>query len=264
MTDAGFFRGTSADQDNRFANKQKKLLKELNFSPILNTKLNMSKINVENLKPWIETKIKEVLEKDDELLSESIYEHLAEKEPDGKSLLVLITGFVDAARASKFMEELWSKLIDLQENSNGVNKTANDEVELKSRDDHNNEQQQRTTDKQETSNVELNESKRGKSSGDHRGYGETQLLPRHHSPGPINKVSDLRASPRSTGSIQPRPSGSGLHSPPSSDRRRHKKDKKHKHKHKKSSKKHSRDRDSESSDRKRKKHKKHKKTKKHR
>lgn len=42
MTDAGFFRGTSADQDNRFANKQKKFLKGLNLSPILNTKLIMS------------------------------------------------------------------------------------------------------------------------------------------------------------------------------------------------------------------------------
>lgn len=120
MTDAGFFRGTSSDQDNRFADKQKKLLKELNYAPILNTKLNMSKIDVNSLKPWIETKIKEILEKDDELLSDSIYEHLAEKEPDGKNILVIITSFVDENKASRFMEELWTRLIDLQDNSNGV------------------------------------------------------------------------------------------------------------------------------------------------
>lgn len=115
MADAGFFRGTSADQDFRFANKQKKLLKELNFSPILNTKLNMSKIDVDSMKPWIEEKIKSILEKDDELLSESIYEHLAAREPvDGKNILVLITGFVEDAKASKFMEELWTKLVELQ------------------------------------------------------------------------------------------------------------------------------------------------------
>lgn len=142
MTDAGFFRGTSSDQDNRFANKQKKLLKELNFSPILATKLNMSKINIESLKPWIETKIKDVLEKDDELLSESIYEHLAEKEPDGRNLLVLITGFVEDTKASKFMENLWAKLIDLQESSNGATKTVNDTItdapksDLETKDNH--------------------------------------------------------------------------------------------------------------------------------
>lgn len=137
MTDAGFFRGTSSDQDNRFADKQKKLLKELNYSPILNTKLNMSKIDVNSLRPWIETKIKEVLEKDDELLSESIYEHLAEKEPDGKNILVIITSFVDENKASKFMEELWTKLIDLQDNSNGVNTksaSVNPDSELKNMD----------------------------------------------------------------------------------------------------------------------------------
>lgn len=130
MTDAGFFRGTSADQDNRFANKQKKLLKELNFSPILNSKLNTSKVDIDSLKPWIDDKIKEVLEKDDEILSQSIYEHLAEKEPDGKNILMLITGFVDESKASKFMEELWTKLIDLQENSNGLSKAnTNDDID---------------------------------------------------------------------------------------------------------------------------------------
>lgn len=128
MTDAGFFRGTSADQDNRFADKQKKLLKEMNFSPILNTKLNMSKIDIASLKPWIEEKIKQVLEKDDELLSESIYEHLAEKEPDGKNILVLITGFVEQAKASKFVEELWTKLVEIQDNANGVEKQTEDNL----------------------------------------------------------------------------------------------------------------------------------------
>lgn len=125
MTDAGFFRGTSADQDNRFANKQKKLLKEIN-SPILSSKINTSKLDIESIKPWIENKIKEILEKDDELLSQSIFEHLAEKEPDGKLVLMLITGFVDETRALKFMEELWAKLIELQENSNGIDKVAGD------------------------------------------------------------------------------------------------------------------------------------------
>lgn len=126
MTDAGFFRGTSADQDFRFANKHKKILKELKFSPILNTKINTSKIDIDSLKPWIEERIKVVLEKDDDILSESIFEHLADKEPDGRDILVLITGFVDEEKASKFMEELWTRLIDMKDNDNGSGKVNED------------------------------------------------------------------------------------------------------------------------------------------
>jgi len=37
--DAGFFRGTSADQDNRFVNKQKKLMKSMKFAENIDAKL---------------------------------------------------------------------------------------------------------------------------------------------------------------------------------------------------------------------------------
>jgi len=39
MSDAGFFRGTSADQDNRFSDKEKKLLKQMKFEDALNVKV---------------------------------------------------------------------------------------------------------------------------------------------------------------------------------------------------------------------------------
>ena len=40
MADGGFFRGTSAEQDARFLDKQKKLRKQMKFEPILETKVN--------------------------------------------------------------------------------------------------------------------------------------------------------------------------------------------------------------------------------
>ena len=43
MTDAGFFRGTSSDQDNRFSDKEKKLLKQMKFEESLNKKVRPSK-----------------------------------------------------------------------------------------------------------------------------------------------------------------------------------------------------------------------------
>jgi hypothetical protein len=39
MADAGFFKGTSAEQDSRFANKQKKLLKQMKFPANIDVKV---------------------------------------------------------------------------------------------------------------------------------------------------------------------------------------------------------------------------------
>ena len=39
MADAGFFKGTSAEQDSRFANKQKKLLKQMKFPENIDAKV---------------------------------------------------------------------------------------------------------------------------------------------------------------------------------------------------------------------------------
>ena len=40
MADAGFFKGTSAEQDSRFANKQKKLLKQMKFPDNIDVKVS--------------------------------------------------------------------------------------------------------------------------------------------------------------------------------------------------------------------------------
>ena len=44
MTDAGYYRGTAADQDTRFQDKQKKLLKTLKFSDALTEPVDMRKV----------------------------------------------------------------------------------------------------------------------------------------------------------------------------------------------------------------------------
>ena len=42
MADGGFFRGTSAKQDARFLDKEKKLRKQMKFDPVLETKVSKS------------------------------------------------------------------------------------------------------------------------------------------------------------------------------------------------------------------------------
>lgn len=61
MTDAGFFRGTSAEQDNRFSDKHKKLLKQLKFSENILQKVDLKDVNLAVIKPWINNRITEML-----------------------------------------------------------------------------------------------------------------------------------------------------------------------------------------------------------
>uniref|UniRef100_A0A8C4SX00 Serine and arginine repetitive matrix 1 n=1 Tax=Erpetoichthys calabaricus TaxID=27687 RepID=A0A8C4SX00_ERPCA len=77
--DAGFFRGTSAEQDNRFSNKQKKLLKQLKFAECLEKKVDMTKVNLEVIKPWITQRVTEILGFEDDVVIEFIFNQLEEK-----------------------------------------------------------------------------------------------------------------------------------------------------------------------------------------
>ena len=100
----GFFRGTSLDQDARFGNKQKKLMAKMKFPPCFDQKVyssqrssprsthhilrhchtsialashshsrlplqvTMKKVQFETLKPWIATKLTDLLGTEDEIL----------------------------------------------------------------------------------------------------------------------------------------------------------------------------------------------------
>ena len=89
---SGFFKGTSADQDRRFSDKELKLLKTLKFPPQFDTKVlisfflvplplftchpfffsqvDMRKVNLQVIRPWVTKKVVELLGLDDELVVE--------------------------------------------------------------------------------------------------------------------------------------------------------------------------------------------------
>ncbi|RXM90935.1 Serine/arginine repetitive matrix protein 1, partial [Acipenser ruthenus] len=71
--------GTSAEQDNRFSNKQKKLLKQLKFAECLEKKVDMTKVNLEVIKPWITQRVTEILGFEDDVVIEFIFNQLEEK-----------------------------------------------------------------------------------------------------------------------------------------------------------------------------------------
>ncbi|KAB2050462.1 hypothetical protein ES319_A13G248100v1 [Gossypium barbadense] len=115
----GFFRGTSADQDTRFSNKQAKLLKSQKFAPELEHLVDMTKVKMDVIRPWIATRVTELLGFEDEVLINFIYGLLDGKEVNGKQVQISLTGFMEK-NTGKFMKELWSLLLSAQRNASGV------------------------------------------------------------------------------------------------------------------------------------------------
>ncbi|XP_011032245.1 PREDICTED: serine/arginine repetitive matrix protein 1-like isoform X2 [Populus euphratica] len=115
----GFFRGTSADQDTRFSNKQAKLLKSQKFAPELDHLVDTRKMKMDVIRPWIATRVTELLGFEDEVLINFIYGLLDGKEVNGKEVQISLTGFMEK-NTGKFMKELWTLLLSAGKNESGV------------------------------------------------------------------------------------------------------------------------------------------------
>ncbi|XP_061986779.1 uncharacterized protein LOC133705523 isoform X3 [Populus nigra] len=115
----GFFRGTSADQDTRFSNKQAKLLKSQKFAPELDHLVNTKNVKMDVIKPWIANRVTELLGFEDEVLINFIYGLLDGKEVNGKEVQISLTGFMEK-NTGKFMKELWTLLLSAGKNESGV------------------------------------------------------------------------------------------------------------------------------------------------
>ena len=62
------FRGASAEQDSRFTDKAKKLLRTTKFPSNFDTKVDMKKVQLESLLPWITEQVTKLLGNDDEVV----------------------------------------------------------------------------------------------------------------------------------------------------------------------------------------------------
>lgn len=80
MTDAGFFKGTSADQDSRFSDKNKKLMKSMKFADNLEKKIDMKKIQLEVMKPFITQKLNNLMPIEDEVIIEYVFSQLEQSQ----------------------------------------------------------------------------------------------------------------------------------------------------------------------------------------
>ncbi|KAI9272428.1 hypothetical protein EDC94DRAFT_555087 [Helicostylum pulchrum] len=111
--------GTSADQDSRFSNKEKKLLKSMSFPPEFDQKVDMKKVNLDVIKPWISNRITEILGLEDEVVIDYTCSLLEEKDQDPKRMQINLTGFLES-NTKKFITELWTLLLSAQKSVGGI------------------------------------------------------------------------------------------------------------------------------------------------
>ncbi|TFK92485.1 PWI domain-containing protein [Polyporus arcularius HHB13444] len=125
MADAGFFKGTSADQDRRFSDKELKLLKTMKFPPEFDKKVDMRKVNLSVIRPWIVKKVVELVGFEDEVVVEyamGLLEDDSQPTPDPRKMQINLTGFLTSSTPA-FMSALWNLLLEAQESPAGVPRT---------------------------------------------------------------------------------------------------------------------------------------------
>eukprot|EP01097_Dermamoeba_algensis_P004678 TRINITY_DN3017_c0_g3_i1.p1 TRINITY_DN3017_c0_g3~~TRINITY_DN3017_c0_g3_i1.p1 ORF type:complete len:158 (-),score=32.04 TRINITY_DN3017_c0_g3_i1:662-1081(-) len=119
MDAGGFFRGASADQDARFSNREKKLLNSTAFPQDFEKKVDIKKVKVETIKPWITKRVTDLLGLEDDVLINYIFSMLEEQPLCPKSMQINLTGFLETD-APTFMKELWNLLLSAQSNAEGI------------------------------------------------------------------------------------------------------------------------------------------------
>lgn len=65
-------RGVSLEQDSRFKNKEEELLKSTKFPSVFSSKVDMSKVSLPVLRPWIEVRVEQMMGFEDDVLVEFV------------------------------------------------------------------------------------------------------------------------------------------------------------------------------------------------
>lgn len=123
---ACFFRGSRAEQGP--SETDKKLLKDLEkkkqFPPHFNESVNMKKVSMDVMKPWIRKRITELMGVEDDIVVEFCIASLTEDLAPGQKLCprmlqMNLTGFMER-KAKDFCSDLWGHLLSAQQSPVGV------------------------------------------------------------------------------------------------------------------------------------------------
>lgn len=119
-------RGTTYEQDPRYKDKEAKQLASINWPLEYSLSVNIKKVNLDVVKPWITKQTTEILGLEDEILDNLIISSLEDPELCPKKLQILITGFLEQ-QTPRFVLKLWRLLISAQENQLGIPRQIIDE-----------------------------------------------------------------------------------------------------------------------------------------
>lgn len=84
-------------------------MKSQKFAPELENLVDMTKVKMYVMRPWIANRVTELLGFEDEVLINFIYGLLDGKVVNGKEVQISLTGFMEK-NTGKFMKELWMLL----------------------------------------------------------------------------------------------------------------------------------------------------------
>lgn len=94
----------------------------MRFGDCLNKRVDMSKVKLDVLRPWIsKKKITDILHIEDDVVVDFVYNQLEEEKfPCPKKMQINMTGFLNGRNARQFMDELWALLLSAQESESGI------------------------------------------------------------------------------------------------------------------------------------------------
>eukprot|EP00920_Eleutheroschizon_duboscqi_P009197 GHVT01021032.1.p1 GENE.GHVT01021032.1~~GHVT01021032.1.p1 ORF type:complete len:491 (-),score=45.91 GHVT01021032.1:1779-3251(-) len=129
-------RGTTLEQDVFFQDKTKKMLSTTKWSNLYEKKVDLDKVSLDFLKPWISKRITELLGFEDDIVIDYCWTQLTpdptmseedgKREVDPKVLQINLTGFM-AKKAGVFVKELWELMLSAQDNPAGIPQQLIDE-----------------------------------------------------------------------------------------------------------------------------------------
>lgn len=124
----------SHQQDPFLKNKQRKLFASRIWPPEFDDKVDMSRVSIEVLRPWIEKRVSELLGGEDEIVSEYCVAQLESYDPvdrtiEPREVQINLEGFLGEPQAAVFMRELWNLIKSAQLDPSGIPSELREEKE---------------------------------------------------------------------------------------------------------------------------------------
>ncbi|KAF4668670.1 ATP-dependent RNA helicase ddx55, partial [Perkinsus olseni] len=124
MEGGSYFRGTASDQDPFFRKTgDQKLMAKMKFPKSFEKPVDLNRINVDVLRPWVTDRITDIIGTEDEIVIDYALEQITatpdHTEVDPREMQLSLTGFLQRG-AAPFCEELWEMLLSAQDSPAGV------------------------------------------------------------------------------------------------------------------------------------------------